>query len=608
MSSRKSILFFYLINIPILPCSFVIADSGDVLIFSGTRLPTALSEVGTSVSTITAQQIEQKGYRHTLDAVEGFAGVTVNQNGGFGGVGSVRIRGALSEQTLVLIDGVPVNDPTSPGGGFDFARIDTSNIAKIEVLKGNQSTLWGSDAIGGVVSITTKTATSPKTIKAFAEAGSFSTYRGGTEMSAANNLGSFRAAFSGLTSNGISKAESSDGNSERDGFNSKTFSGNGLIYLPAAAKITSSILYNDSKLEYDGWDAQTGVSDDNVATETEELSSHITLSLPLFKGRLENIFLTGYSDTERNYFDSGIKSYSYAGDRLVFRYQGTLNANDMNRIAFGAEHENTTSGSGENSIDSLFMLYEIKPIKDATVSAAVRVDDHSAFGSETTSRFSAVYQPSDEWKISGGWAEGFKAPTIFQLSYFYPFSSKISANSDLRPETSKSFDVGVEWIFLKSRGSIGATYFHQKTKDQIDYVDGWYENINKVKSEGVEVTGKYQLSSALNFEIDYSYIDAKKGNGDKQLSVPKNSGSARLLFAPSKEISAMITMRHNGLEKNTYGNVKSWTRVDLNGSYGLSQKLELYGTVENIFDEEYQQVYGYGTPGTSASIGLRLSM
>ena len=608
MSIRKNILFACLTIIGLLPCSFANAAPDDVFIFSGTRLPTALSEVGSSVSTITAEQIKQKGYRNALDVVQEFAGVTVNQNGGFGGVGSVRIRGALSEQTLVLIDGVPVNDPSSPGGGFDFARIDTSNIAKIEVLKGNQSTLWGSDAIGGVVSITTKVATSPKAIKTYAEVGSLSTYKGGSEISVSNDLGAFRAAFSGLTTNGISKAESSDGNSERDGFDSKTFSGNGLIYLPASAKITSAILYNDSMLEYDGWGAKTGVSDDDVTSETEELSGHITLSLPLFKGRLENIFLTGYSETERNYFDSGSKTYDYFGDRLLFRYQGTLNANETNRIAFGAEHEKTTSGSDENSIDSLFILYEIKPMKDATISAAVRVDDHSVFGSETTSRFSAVYRPHNDWKIHGSWAEGFKAPTIFQLSYYFPYSSKVSGNSDLNPETSKSFDAGVEWAFLKSRGIIGVTYFHQNTKNQIDYIDGWYENVNKVKSKGVEVTGEYRLSDTLDFEVDYSYIDAKKGNGNRQLSVPKNSGSARLLFAPSKVLSAAITMRHNGLEKNTYGNVKSWTRLDINGSYKLSSKLELYGTIENIFDEEYQQVYGYGTPGTSANIGLRLSM
>jgi vitamin B12 transporter len=606
MSTSKYVLYFYLLAIAILPYGPVLADSGDVFIFSGTRLPTPLSEVGSSVSTITSLQIEKKGYRNTLDAIEEFAGVTINQNGGFGGVGSVRIRGSLSEQTLVLIDGVPVNDPTSPGGGFDFARIDISNIAKIEVLKGNQSTLWGSDAIGGVVSIATKTARSPKTVNAFVEAGSFSTYRGGAEMSLANDVGSFRGAFSGLSSNGISKADSSDGNSERDGFHSKTFSGNGLIYLPVGAKITSSILLNDSKLEYDGWGSQTGVSDDDVATETEELSGHITLSLPLFKGRLQNTFLTGYSDTQRNYFDSGARSYSYAGDRLIFRYQGTLNANEMNRIAFGAEHEKTTSGSSGNSIDSLFLLYEIKPIKNATFSAAVRVDDHNVFGSETTSRFSAVYRLYDDWKLHGSWAEGFKAPTIFQLRYFYPFSNKVFANSDLRPETSKSFDAGIEWIFLKSGSSIGATYFHQNTKNQIDYVDGWYENINQVKSKGVEVTGKHQLSNSFEFEIDYSYINAKKGNGDRQL--PKNSGSARLIFAPSKVISAAVSVRHNGLEKNTYGTVASWTRLDLNGSYRLSKNLELYGKVENILDEEYQQVYGYGTPGTSANIGLRLSM
>jgi len=189
-----------------------ISQTLDAIVVEGSRLAQTETEIGSSVSIVTSEDIEELGVDFAVDAIAAAPGVTVNQNGPFGGQAAVRIRGAASEQTLVLIDGIPVNDPSSPGGGFNFARVDSENIERIEVLKGAQSTLWGSDAIGGVVSITTKSASKKLGGSAFAEYGSFSTFRGGASIENGNDKGDFRLAVTGTSTDGISRADENDVN------------------------------------------------------------------------------------------------------------------------------------------------------------------------------------------------------------------------------------------------------------------------------------------------------------------------------------------------------------------------------------------------------------
>lgn len=225
----------------------------DRIVVKGSRLDQVLTETGSSVSIITAEEIDRLGIDFAQDAIALAPGITVNSNGAFGGAASVRIRGAGSEQTLVLIDGVPVNDTTSPGGGFDFGRLDTENIDRIEILKGPQSTLWGTDAIGGVVSITTKVPQSGLGGTAFAEYGSYETYRGGVSVEGAGERADFRLAATGTSSDGISKADEDNGNSEEDPYEALTLSAKGGLNLGGGTRLSADILWTDADTEFDGF-------------------------------------------------------------------------------------------------------------------------------------------------------------------------------------------------------------------------------------------------------------------------------------------------------------------------------------------------------------------
>lgn len=583
--------------------------AGEEIIVYGARMEQPVTEVGSSVTIITAEDIEAQGFDFVVDALATAPSVTINQNGTFGGAATVRIRGASSEQTLVIIDGVAANDPTSPGGGYDFARLDPSNIERIEVLRGPQSTLWGTDAIGGVINIITKRPVEGAGSKVFAQAGSYGSLRGGVDFAGAGERFDYRLAVTTMSTDGISKADEANGNSEADSFDSTSVSARIGARIADEGRLQFSALWNDADSEFDSFvfGAQGNVGDGDELSKNESLSTSVSLQLPLFEGKLDNIILLGYASTDRESFTDGIPGFTSNGDRLTYRYQGTLQINDSQRLAFGLEREDNEANGEETSIDGAFALYEMQPTDTLTLSAGVRRDDHEVFAGETTARFAAAYNPNDQLTLSASWGEGFKAPTLFQTTFFCCGAS--SPNMDLRPETSDAYDVGIVFRTEDGRGELGLTYFDQDTTNLITFSFGigGYENISRAQSRGLELQARYRFTDWLDASVSFANIDAKDGSGERLIRVPENSGDLSLALNPEGRFSGVLSLRYNGEEQDLNGVVDSWLRVDLAGEFALSDGVELYARIENLFDEEYQQVLGYGTPGLSASVGARLT-
>ncbi|MCR9270065.1 MAG: TonB-dependent receptor [Hyphomonadaceae bacterium] len=580
------------------------ATTLDTVIVEGSRLDQAETEIGSSVSIITADEIELLGFDFAIDAIASAPGVTVNQNGAFGGVATVRIRGASSAQTLVVIDGIPVNDPSQPSGGFDFARVDTENIERIEILKGPQSTLWGSDAIGGVVSIITKDPEPGFGGTAFAEYGSFNTLRGGASVGNANEVGDFRFAVTGTSSDGISKADENNGNSEEDAYESVTVSAKGGLNF-GDARVSADLLWSEAEAEYDAFTfgAQGNVGDGDLYSNTEELSGNLSLFAPAFAGKLENQLTVGYAEITRDNFSNGSFFFGGEGERTTLRYQGTVDLDAANTLAFGATHEAVTIQDEDTTLDGLFGLYEFKPIESLTLTGGFRVDDHSTFGSETTGRVAAAYNPSPSLTFRASWGQGFKAPTINQLTG----GGFAAPNPNLQPETSEAIDFGIDWRSATGKAEFSATVFDMEIENQILFATTGYFNEAVTESTGLELAGRYDLNDWLSVSAAYAYIDASDTNGDALIRTPEHSGDIRLSVDPEGPFSGAILIRYNG-EEADFGTtqVDAWTRVDLTGSYALSETVEVFGRIENLFDEEYQQILGYGTPDISGSVGIRL--
>ena len=568
-----------------------------------TRIPAGAKDIGSSLYIISEDQIKARGFKDAIDAISSAPGVTSKQNGSFGGVGTIRIRGASSSQTLVLVDGVPVNDSSSPAGGYNFEYLNTSNIQSIEVLKGSQSTLWGSDAIGGVINIYTKQPESTS-FGASAEIGSFGLKRGSADINFAGSNSRFRVSTSKTSVDGISKADEKDGNSEDDGFESESYSMSGSIDLDSLI-LKGSLSYMESQVEYDSYGFATGVQDGDERSNTDEFIGSISAIFDLFDDKLQNSIFISQSDINRDYYSNGSFSFGAEGKRELIRYQGNIEVNEFNKIAFGLESEESKVDVDESTIDGSFLLYEFRPNSKIIISTGIRNDDHEGFGSKTTRRISGTFKPSDNLIIRSSWGEGFKVPTIFQSTYFC--CGATSANSSIRPETSTSYDFGFELFFNEMNSTFSITYFDQDINDQINFSFGvgGYENIDKVNSEGFEIALDYQISKLMSLYLNYSYIDSVDGNGSSLFYVAKDSGEAGLIYEPNNSFSGSIIARYNGSESSSYGKIDSWIRFDVNGSYKLSGTNELYFRIENLLDEEYQQIFGYGTPERSGFIGLR---
>jgi len=574
------------------------------IIVKGARIDTSEDNFGSSIFILDSEEIRLRGIRSAIDAISSSPGVITKKNGSFGGVGSVRIRGASSSQTLVLIDGIPVNDASSPGGGYNFEYLDTSNIDRIEVLRGSQSTLWGSDAIGGVVNIYTKSA-EKNSINLLSEIGSFGLRKINSELGIASNSSKFLFLVDDTSLDGISKADKKDGNVEKDGFETNSYSFKGDIDLNNI-QIKGLLSYIKSDVEYDSFGFVTGVQDGNERSITEEFIGNLTIKFNLFDDKLVNTFSVNQSDISRDYFTNDNLTFGADGERKLYRYQGNIGFGGFNKIAFGLEKEESSVNVDKLSIDSYFFLYQFQPIKDLVISAGIRNDDNKGFNSKTTRKISAAYRVFENLSIKTSWGEGFKVPTIFQTTFFCCGAE--SANTNIRPEESTSYDLGFDFS-LKDKFSFSLVYFKKDINDQINFSFGLggYENIDFVESDGFEVSANSEITEEINLYLNYSYIDSIDGRGQRLINIPKDSGELALTYNSSFNLSGSLTMKYNGSEISTYGNLDSWLRADINLFYKLNNFSEVYFRVENLLDKNYQQVFGYGTPDRSGLIGVKVN-
>ena len=601
------LIFFLLIN-PIILQAQAINDSSkiDEIIVKSTRSNSNIYQLGSSVEIITAEDIKKSSFNFVSEALQTSSGVYVSQTGSFGGTATVRIRGASSDQTLVLIDGVPISDPSSPGGGYDFSSLLTSNIDRIEILKGSQSTLWGSDAIGGVINIVTFEKASIPNINLNTEIGSFNTEKIGTDFNIANEHNSLFLSYDSYKSDGISKADKRDGNDEKDGIGSRSYllKTNHNIFN---SELSSNINYRESDVDYDGYGFATGVTDSDENTKGRQLNWSLSLRKAFLDDLLVNSILFGESEIDRKYYTNNIENFSAKGERKFIRYVGYYSLNDNNSFTFGFENEEVATSGVDFDTKSIFLLYETLISKNFGFSLGLRGDDRNNLASQETPKITAFYNLNDEWRLRANWGEGFKLPTIFQSTFFCCGAEK--PNENLLPETSEGYEIGIDYKSNENFNKIGVTFFDQDISNMIDFSFsiGGYENVKKVYSKGIEVNFVSKLRDNITISGSFSKLDSKNEFGSRLSRLPEEKGSLNIDFSLGLNNNFYISLFYNGDEVDPRGEVSDWFRSDLNFSRNISDKAKIYFKVKNIFDEEYQDIYGYGTEERSFSVGINLS-
>ncbi len=572
----------------------------DELVVSAMRIPTPRAETGSTVSVIDAETIQLRQYAFAAEALRDAAGVSLARNGGDGAASSIRIRGAASGQTLVILDGAVVNDTAAPQGGYNFANLDASNIDRIEILRGPQSLLYGADAIGGVIVITSK---KDDGADIYFEGGSRNTLRGGLSAGIASDDAYGRFSLNAARTDGVSRAADGD---EKDGHKFVDASFAGGTNLSQHWSVETVLRATRAKADIDGFPPPLFSLGDTA--ETEKTKSYLAAGkLRQTFGHYNGALSLSYAKTDRKSEDSEIETFSSDGKRFTADYIAAINITETLRIIGGGEWEKTwavTSGVDESATAGAgFIVAEASPIDALTLSAGARRDEFSNFDGATTARAAAVWRFDETTRLRASWGEGFRAPSLFELNYD---QFGIMPNPDLRPERASGFDLGLDREF--DGGHVAVTLFHTKVTDQIDFdlAGNGYFNIASARSRGVELEGAMQLTPAITIDATYSFTDAvNKATGAQLLRQPKHKGTLTLSVTPLENLTLAASTLFNGRENDTPAPNDGFIRLDLRAAYAFSDSLELYGRIENATDADYQDVSGYGEPGLSAFAGIR---
>jgi len=621
-----------LVSAVLLPVA-VHAEDGDAIIVSAGRTQQSTSEVAQSVIVITLDDITTRQSVAVADLLRSVPGTTVTSNGGLGTSTSVHIRGAESDQTAALIDGVKLNDPSTPGGGFNFGNLLTGNIERIEVVRGSQSVLWGSQAIGGVVNIVTRAPTEKLAVNLSGEYGWRDTARVVGNLSGKFGPVSASVGAGYLRTDGLSTFNETRGGKERDGYRNFGANTKFNIALSDAVSVDLRGWYSDGKTGIDGFPPPNFTFGDTPEfARTKELIGYAGLNAALFDGRLRNRIAFALTDTRRRNIDltggTEFETFNAKGRNERFEYQGNVEVSDAVSATFGAETEKAsfrTSSYGspfataDARINSFYGQLSAKPITGLTLSAGLRHDDHDTFGGKTTFSAGAVFTPNEgSTVLRASYGEGFKTPSLFQLFSDY-------GNTTLKPESARSWDAGITQKLLDGRIEVGATWFHRDTRNLINFIGctapltgictnrpfGTYDNVAKARAQGLEFTLTLKPVDALRVQANYGYVDAiNVATGLDLVRRPRHSVNMSVDYDWSFGLKTGATITHVGASFDNDSNTRKldgYVLVDLRAAFPVTHNIELYGRIENLFNEQYETSYRYGTPRRAAYAGVRLA-
>ncbi len=595
--------------------AFAQQSDEEQIVVTASGIEQSKTETGQAITVIDRDRLEDLQSVTIADAIRILPSVSVAQRGSVGSQTSVFIRGGNSSQTLVLLDGVRINDPSSPNGAFDFGALLTGNIGQVELLRGPGSIIWGSQAIGGVINVTTLKPTAGFSANTNAEYGYADTRS--LNANIAGTTGMFEGSVGGgyFSTDGISSLV---GGTERDGYENLGANGRLKINLSNNFALDLRGYYTDGTVEYD---SPFGVGANGLpVTDNTQFTGYVGANLNLFDGLLRNRIAYTRSEIIRIGSDPIVFSFNnfdVKGKVDRFEYQGAFDlVKAASTIVFGVEHERTfasTSFEGapadiaNTNVSSAYLQLIFRPVAGLTLTGGVRHDDYNVYGGQTTLGGNVAYTPNGgDTILRATYGEGFRAPTLSEGQP--PFG-----NPALKPETARNFDLGIEHSFLDRKAQAYVTYFNRNSNDLINFSSSFQlENIDRVRTTGLEAGFALRPTNNLYIRASYSLVNAinkSVGHFDKRLALrPQDSANLTIDWQTPWKVKLGSTFQIIG---DSFDNASNSVRLDgyflagARASLPINDTFEIYGRVDNVFDESYANVAGYSTYGRSAFAGVR---
>jgi len=594
---------------------------------TGTVTPTG--QVASSITVITAKDIETQQLRTVPDVLSTVPGLNVVQTGGPGGLTSVFMRGTNSNHTKVLIDGIDVSDPSNANGAFDYAHLLTSDIAQIEVLRGPQSGLYGSDAIGGVVSIVTKKGDGPARTTASIETGSFGTFNQSAGLSGSQDNYNYAFSIAHLHASDVPvtplqllpPGQQAIGNS----YDNMTYSTKTGLDINEFWSVNSVMRYTEATLLFTGDNFNVFPSVPNAAQSNHTVHQFFTREeavWSLLDGRIKNYFGVNYT----NYWNSDFGptdpvSTITTGNRLKYDWHSVTQLTTGNNLVVGLEQETfqlqTPALAAENGNKAGYVELQSDFAKRFFLVANVREDVNDQFGDHTTYRVApAVILPFTETKLKASYGTGFKAPTLNQLFQSFP-DFNFFANPNLKPEQSRGVDIGFEQPLFNDRVRFGSTYFKNNITDLINANNTFTTNINigNAITEGTESFVTASIIDRVKVRADYTVTRAVDADtGLQLLRRPKEKFSVTTIWNPIDPLTLSATVLHvsDWIDIDRAGDpgnivAPGYTVVNLRADYAINDQLKLFGRIDNLANVHYQNPTGFLAPGLGVFGGVRFA-
>ena len=633
---------FSLLALTALCAAPAVAQSGDpaepdvVVTASRSGDPTPVRDLGASITLLSPETLVERQTRTVADILRDVPGVAVNRTTG---LTQLRLRGSEANQLLVLIDGIEASDPFL--SEFDFGSLIADEAARIEVLRGQQSALYGSDAIGGVIHYITASGREAPGFSARVEGGSQATAN--ALLRVAGSSGDFDYAATGtlLTTDGEPDARGG----QRDLASDTVSASLKLNWAPLPnVRVQAVGRFTDVERDFNNQDFLPGSPTFGLVVDSAGVRSHnrnwsglLRAELELLDGRWTHAVTGQLTDAARDTFRFDERTSGSTGERLKGSYETALRfatgdvrhrvtfALDVERERFRNRDPSNLGFNGRRQIENVGLVgqYEFFFGDRGGVSASVRHDDNSLFANTTTYRLQGSYDILDGTRLRAAAGSGVKNPNLFELYGF--IDGRFLGNADLKPEKSEGWEAGIEQRLFGERLTVAATYFENVLRDEIytdfpppTFTPTSLNRTTKSRQRGVEAALAARLGDAWRIDASYTWLRARE-NGTVEVRRPKHIASVSATWtAPNDAGSVTLIARYNGRQRDqaflepsfvpTIVSLDDYALVNLNGRFKLDNRFELFGRVENLFDERYEDVFSFVNPGRSAVAGVRVRL